>query len=154
MEIVSQVVKAHVRRYAVKNDLTEVAVLKQIRAQLDKTSSQYYSEDDPSIDYQDPLCRLGYLHRYAPVHATLFEHVLRALDEIPMAHFCADKGVLNICAMGGGPGTELLGIAKYLDSPFRWMPPKIAFTVFDKVPQWSELWQPLADATEDYLSSS
>ena len=154
MEIVSQVVQSGVSTYAHNNSLAEAEVLKQIQGHLNRTRSEYYSGGDPKIDYQDPLCRLGYLYRYAPAHATLFEHVLRDSDEISLRNLYADKWVLNICAVGGGPGTELLGIAKYLVPRVRWMPRKIAFTVLDKVPHWSADWQHLADVIENHFYSS
>lgn len=55
-----------------------------------------------------------------------------------------------MCAVGGGPGTELLGLAKYLlRKPG--FPKRIAFTLLDSVPQWAETWQQLADAVEEEL---
>ncbi|MCY4530451.1 MAG: hypothetical protein OXD46_15665 [Chloroflexi bacterium] len=154
MEIVSQVVQSGVSSYAHTKGFAETEVLKDIKKHLNIMSSEYYSGNDPNINYQDPLCRLGYLHRYAPAHATLFEHVLRDSDEISLRKLYADRWVLNICAVGGGPGTELLGIAKYLVPRVQWMPRKIGFTVLDKVPHWSADWQHLADVIENYFYSS
>ena len=55
-----------------------------------------------------------------------------------------------ILALGGGPGTELLGAAKYLLRRFeRGMPRKIAFAVVDNIAPWAETWLQLADDVED-----
>ena len=153
IELVRQAVETSVRDYAEDNHLTVVAVLKTIRQHLDNSFAEYYN-NEPSIDYEDPLCRLAYLYRYAPAHANLFEHVLRNSTEISLRRFYANNWTLNICAVGGGPGTELLGIAKYLVSRPQLMPRKIAFTVLDSVPHWAELWQHLADLIETQLCSS
>lgn len=54
--------------------------------------------------------------------------------------------------MGGGPGTELLGLAKYLQLSPLSVPGTIEFTVLDSVPQWAETWQQLAEAVSASLS--
>ena len=55
------------------------------------------------------------------------------------------------CSVGGGPGTELLGLAKYfLERPIN-LPRKITFTVLDNVAQWSETWGRLAEAVDAEL---
>ena len=154
IELVRQAVETGVRHYAEDNSLTEAEVLTRIRDHLDNSFAEYYNNEQPNIDYEDPLCRLAYLYRYAPAHANLFEHVLDASSEISFRRLYADKWVLNICAVGGGPGTELLGVAKYLIPRAKLMPRRIAFTVLDKVPHWAELWLHLADLIETHLSSS
>ena len=154
IEIVRQVVETHVSTYANDKDLAEAQVLRQIRGHINRMSNEYFGDGDPNIDYKDVLCRLGYLYRYAPAHANLFEHVLDASDEFSVRRLYADQWVLNIVAVGGGPGTELLGIAKHLARRARWMPRRVDFTVLDKVHQWSSLWKQIADVVEAHVYSS
>ena len=79
---------------------------------MEHTSREYRSQN-PQIDYRDPLCRLGYLYRHAAANATAFERGLN--NSNLLANFSdAGKQDLNVCAVGGGPGTELLGLAKHL----------------------------------------
>jgi hypothetical protein len=59
-----------------------------------------------------------------------------------------------VCAVGGGPGTELLGLAKFLLRRQVGFPKKMTFTVLDNVPQWAESWQQIADAVEEELQSA
>ena len=108
IELVRDILLGHVEKYASDNNRTEVEVLTQIREQMDSTSSEYWSEQ-PSIEYENPLCRLGYLYRHVTANATLFEHVLDIADEVSSEIRAAAGDVLNVCALGGGPGTELLG---------------------------------------------
>ncbi len=153
IELVRDILLGHVEKYASDSNLTEVEVLLKIRNQMDSTSSEYWSEQ-PSIEYENPLCRLGYLYRHVTANATLFEHVLDIADEVSSDIRAAAGDVLNVCALGGGPGTELLGLAKYmLRRPHRPMPRRLNFTVLDNVPQWAETWTPLADAVESQLAS-
>ena len=132
IEIVRQVVEAAVSTYANSNSQTVAEVLSKIREHVEHTRTEHFN-DEPSIDYNDPLCRLGYLYRHVPAQATLFDHVLSIADEVWPKSTEADQHVLRVCAAGGGPGTELLGIAKYLLHRPHKMPRKIEFTVLDNV---------------------
>lgn len=135
-------------------------VLTAIRTHIDATAKEH-QKDEPDIKYEDPLCRLGYLYRHATANATLFELVLRESGELRSVIRQSTDQRLNMCAVGGGPGTELLGLAKYLlrRPGFiekyllrrRRFPKKITFTLLDSVPQWAETWQQLADAVEAEL---
>src|SRR5690606_25196920 len=118
-----------------------------------KTATEH-RRDEPAIDYDDALCRLGYLYRHAPANATLFEQVLLGSGELRGKIRDAAHNVLRIFAIGGGPGTELLGLAKYLLRRQRSIPRKIRFTVLDNVPHWGETWEQLAEAVEDELRTS
>jgi hypothetical protein len=64
------------------------------------------------------------------------------------------EGTLHICSVGGGPGTELLGLAKYLLRRPQSLPKKVAFTVLDNVPQWAETWDQLAEAIDEELGNA
>ena len=75
-----------------------------------------------------PRCRLGYLYRHAPANATLFEQVLLGSGELGQGLRDADRRILHVCAIDGGPGTEFLGLAKFLIRRSGSVPRKIAFT--------------------------
>src|SRR5258707_11394015 len=88
-------------------------VLAKIRAHIDCTAKEH-QKDEPEIQYEDALCRLGYLYRHATANATLFELVLGESGELRAAVRQSVEQRINICTVGGGPGTELLGLAKFL----------------------------------------
>ena len=89
---------------------------------------------------------------HAAANATLVERVMRKSEVFRLKISNASEGVLRICSMGGGPGTELLGLAKYLlHQPLLIPPRKISFTVIDNVTEWADTWEQLADATEQEL---
>lgn len=152
-EIVRKVLDESIEAYAAKTGLTVQDVLGQARGHVNRTQRQHRC-DEADIDYNDPLCRLGYLQRHAAANATLFEKALLGTPELGQKICRAAGGVLRVCAVGGGPGTELLGLAKYLRHRPRSMPRRIAFTVLDKVPHWGETWQLLADTVEIFLRSA
>ena len=147
IKTVREILETDVSIYAGEQKKTEKEILQHIRKHINSMRSEHYTED-PSIDYEDPLCRLGYLYKHAPANATLFEHVLTESYELSEKIRQADGSVLNVCAVGGGPGTELLGIAKYLVRHPDLTPRKIAFTVLDNVSHWAETWEHLVDVIE------
>ncbi len=154
IELVRRVIEQAVALHAANTQQTKEEVLETIREHIEATSDEYWNVE-PKVKYDDPLCRLGYLYMNVPINATLFETVLRESDNLRQKMKDAAQGVLNICSLGGGPDTELLGIAKRLLRYPNVAPPgKIFFTVIDTVPQWAETWQQLAAAVEQQLSSS
>ena len=151
-KIIRNILETRVESYAQDNNLSEEQVLLEIRQKMDQTYDEYWSEN-PQIDYGDPLCRLGYLYRYAAANADVFERSLN--DSNLLANFSdAGKQDLNVCAVGGGPGTELLGLAKHLIDKKDYLPRKIDFTVLDLIPSWAETWQDLEDAVDAEFQAS
>ena len=154
VELVRRVIEEAVDLHAKITEQSVEDVLAQIRSHIAKTSDEYFKEE-PDIRYEDPLCRLGYLYMNAPVNATLFEKVLIESDDLRRKIRGSSQGILNICSMGGGPGTELLGITKFFLQHQTIVPPrKIGFTVIDNVQQWSDTWGQLAEASEEELRTS
>ena len=151
-KIIRKILEMRVPSYAQDNNLSEEQVLLEIRQKIDHTSGEYWSQN-PQIDYADPLCRLGYLYRQAAANATVFERALNNSNLLANFHD-AGKQDLNVCAVGGGPGTELLGLAKHLLYKKDYLPRKIDFTVSDVVPYWAETWQDLADAVDAEFQAS
>ena len=147
IDLVRRVLEQAVDVYATASGKPVSDVLAEIRGHIDETAKEH-RKDEPDIDYQNPLCRLGYLYRHATANATLFERVLKESGELRSLLRNAANSRINLCAVGGGPGTELLGLAKFMIRRRDDFPKKITFTVLDAVPQWAETWQQLADAVE------
>ena len=140
--------------------INEDAAIELVRYYLDANTYAYYS-DDPQLQYNDPLCRIAYLYAYVGAHANLVDNALLYFD--PLSSIVRKKirsgGVLEVCSLGGGPGSELLGFVKFID---RICDPEdridLRFTLIDKVQEWDESWNALVNGleenfTEDYGSS-
>ena len=153
IELVRQIVETAVNTYAADTGQDVNAILKQVRSHIDRTALEHRT-DQPSINYEDPLCRLGYLYRHAAANATLFQNVLAESEVLTQKINDNRQPPLRICAVGGGPGTELLGVAKYLLRRPDAMPRRIDFTVLDNVPHWAETWQHLEADLGTWLASS
>ena len=123
-------------------------VAEKIDRHIETTSKEYY-KPAPAIAYSDPLCRFGYLYMNVVVNATVFEKTVMSSVDLKAKIKETGEGTLNVCSLGGGPGTELLGLSKYLlhrtsDTP----PTKIVFNVIDNIHEWTETWHLMADAVE------
>ncbi len=145
--LVRDVINEAVGRLVKTNQQPKQTIYEGIKRQIPATSQQY-RRADPQINYEDPLCRLGYLYMNVPVNATIFEKVILNSSELRRSIDGTRGDSLNICALGGGPGTELLGIAKYLIRQEAELPNELAFTILDTVPQWAQTWKRLAKAVE------
>ncbi|WNG40099.1 hypothetical protein F0U61_45270 [Archangium violaceum] len=124
-------------------------------AHLQEMAKQH-REDDPVIAYNEPLCRLAYLYKHVAANATLCERALSRIDAAKKALKARAGKKLRVCSVGGGPGSELLGLVKFLvrnDKPEKFMPERIDFTIFDLVPQWGESWGQLANQAESILKA-
>lgn len=154
IELVRRVIEEAVELHVASSQESLEEVLDKIDAHIEATSHEY-RRDEPEIQYDEPLCRLAYLYMHAAANATVFERVISESDDLRLKISNASQGVLNICSMGGGPGTELLGLAKYLLNRPDLIPPrKISFAVVDNVSAWADTWTQLAEATEEELRSS
>jgi hypothetical protein len=136
INVVREVVKVFISKRAAETNQAEGEIQAKIRQQADKTSDQY-RQPSPSIDYHDSICRIAYLYRQGPAQAAVIERVL--LQSEHLRAILKNKRELRVVAIGGGPGTELLGLIKLLAK----VPNNLAnitFDVLDLVPQWGDTW--------------
>ncbi len=121
-------------------------VLQYVSMHLQAMNDQWFSGDTPNIAYHDPLCRFSYLFCHTAVNANLCEVAIRNSPDLVtfIAGKMNNQQELRVCAFGGGPGTELLALAKYLSRTRPHGPLAcLSFTLLDRVPEWSETWNAL-----------
>jgi len=63
------------------------------------------------IDYSSAATQAAYVYKYVPAHADLIYRELQASRERVRHVF--EQPVVNLLCVGGGPGTELLGVLKF-----------------------------------------
>ena len=62
------------------------------------------------VDYSRPTTQLAYLYRTVPAHA---DRVRQALGSVSLRlESLLRSGNLKVACVGGGPGTDILGVAK------------------------------------------
>lgn len=110
-------------------------------AQIQKASGQLaghlgtllYAEGGP--DYTQVTTRMAYVHRYVAAHANFLCQVLSECGDF-RSSICG-LPTLRVHAIGGGPGSDLLGVVKYLLQ--QGLAPDLVFRTFDRVPDWHHL---------------
>jgi hypothetical protein len=126
-------------------------VCKDVLKHYQRMSGQWTCGRKPQIAYHDPICRTAYLYGIVPAFANLVEYVFRRDTELA-THFLKvhrGKGKVSICAFGGGPGTELLGVAKWVEKNTKpGEQVSIEYLLLDKVNEWLESWRAIKNAIE------
>ena len=115
-----------------------------VRTELGAMNKEWFKTEPASVNYEDPVCRFGYLFAHTAANANLCEIAIRESPDIVrlIEDEAAASGRLKICAFGGGPGTELLAMAKHLlktrpNGPHL----QLKFDLLDRVDEWIESWK-------------
>ena len=119
--IIGDVIRYYIDNITRERGITRKAAYWIIDEHIKNNSDQWRSGLKPKIPYEDPLCRIAYLYSIVPVNANLVEYVFGADKEL-QNYFDVlqeSKGCIDICAFGGGPGTEMLGLAKRIEKKWR-----------------------------------
>lgn len=115
---------------------------KLINAQI-KTLSKTYaklSEEAPKTNYADDITRFAYIYEYVTSHANVVYQLIRDSADLRSLF---NKSQVNVTCIGGGPGSDFLGILKYVLKNKK--TPSLKVSLFDKEPAWSELWSDVDD---------
>jgi hypothetical protein len=123
---------------------------KLIIARLAKLSAQYANllvEGGPS--YADDITRFAYVFRYTTAHA---DYLHQLLSYSPDLRAALGGDTVTISCVGGGPGSDVLGLLKYFLTNKR--PQKIIFFILDKEPAWGETWADLDATVSQELKTS
>jgi len=89
-------------------------------------------------NYADQYIRFAYLYCYVSAHANI---VYRLIDENIDNIFDAD--VVKVSCLGGGPGSDLLGIIKFMVEQNK--SAKLECWMFDKENIWRDSWKSMCD---------
>jgi hypothetical protein len=141
-QIVREVLEESISELVSGSGKNRNEICEAIRAQFDICYGQWFSNAVPQIDYKNPLCRLAYLYAVAPSIANIIERVFARDDEL-REHFekaCKENGSVSICAFGGGPGTELLGVCKWAELSNPKEPIQLEYLLLDRVNEWMDSW--------------
>jgi hypothetical protein len=87
------------------------------------------------IDYSFPVTRFAYIYVYVTSHANLVCSMIQKNQDIGNLF---DNQKVNVACIGGGPGSDFLGILKYLMTNKK--SPTIKFQLCDKEKTWAESW--------------
>jgi hypothetical protein len=95
------------------------------------------------LDYSDPCRRFAYIYRYTTSHANIVYEKIRYSNRLASLF---DRDKLLISCIGGGPGSDFLGIMKYCMLNKKTIDLKCR--ILDRDPSWSESWSDVDDKIE------
>ena len=123
------------------------SLVPQVKKAIQRMSCEYRSGNRPEIPFDNPLYRSAYLYEYAPANALAVEAVLNydAQNQRLVSGLLTSKQRISLCCLGGGPGSEILGIAKWIE---RRRVGQIILDVLvtDKYREWDHEWKSLVRA--------
>lgn len=96
------------------------------------------------IKYSDPITRFAYIYAYVTSHSNLVCSIIE--DNNVLANIFENKKV-NVACIGGGPGSDFLGILKYLMNNKK--SPTIKFQLYDREKTWAESWSDVDEKVND-----
>ncbi len=131
------------KRYGPSLDVT-------IKKQIDYLTDSHGQPADPNrdpVDYRDPATRFAYVYKYVAAHGDYLVQVMEELiRRLKKTIFREEKA--RISCVGGGPGSDIIGILKYLDEHKDEPIKKLSCYLLDKEQAWADTWTELGDSLE------
>jgi hypothetical protein len=121
---------------------------KEIIRNIDYLSESYKHLSDRSrsaVNYQDPATRFAYVYRYVAAHGDYVVQVLEKLARTGHRIFATDN--VRVSCLGGGPGSDIVGVLKYLDENRDEEPvQKLTCYLLDREQAWADIWTELNES--------
>ena len=118
-------------------------------------SDEYYGGHPPEIPFECVVYRSAYLYEYASANAFAVEAVLNddAKNQRLISSLLTSKQRISLCCLGGGPGSEIVGVAKWIVQQ-QLGTTQLEVFVTDKYPQWKDQWKSVRDTLNtNFLAS-
>lgn len=113
-----------------------------IKEQMDYLSDSYgklTSPDRKPVDYKNPATRFAYVYKYVASHGDYVAQVLYTLRHELGEPIFGQESVRVTC-IGGGPGSDLIGLLKYLDDNPKEQVKKLTCYLLDREKAWADTW--------------
>jgi len=144
-EIVKRLLGLSIQEIAESRKLNGKQALQVASKYLATMSTEWFKGKAPTIAYDDPLCRWAYIFAHVAVHANCLEAVIRKCESAS-AKFSKRirRDELSILTFGGGPGTELMALAKHFaflkdqNKGKDYNQVDVRLTIVDRISAWSE----------------
>lgn len=130
------------------NEDEKISIVRDKLSCLHKHYRSLYNSNE-KIDYSNPALRYAYLGSYVTCHANMIFSLITRNEQLSELF---NKVRIQITCLGGGPGSDLLGILKYVEEKNLY--PKLKFFLYDREPTWSESWSDVDDRITNDLNIS
>lgn len=111
----------------------------QIKSRIQTLSGEYGNLTSVlrvPVDYEDPVTRFAYVYSYVAAHSAYVKQRLLSCNEL--RHKLKASTALRVTCVGGGPGSEMLGLLQACISVNRKDP--LSVWLLDREESWSETW--------------
>ena len=122
-----------------------------VRERLELMRKEWFKKD-PKIDYSDPTNRFAYTYFNVAIQGAICEQSLRMEPGLFGHVLDRARSSLSVCSVGGGPGSELLGITNLLLDTAVTVG-DVELLVLDRVPTWVESYRSLSSVCRKSLRS-
>lgn len=117
-----------------------------IKEQMEYLSASYgklTSTDRQPVDYKNPATRFAYVYKYVASHSDYVAQVLYTLRQELGGSIFGQESIRVTC-VGGGPGSDLIGLLKYLDeNQKKEKVQKLTCYLVDREQAWADTWTEL-----------
>lgn len=123
-----------------EKDLTEMLKTKEREMQR-----RYYN--DEQIAYSDDYNQIIYLYKYVPCHADLIKCIFDRRDTSLKDFFYgvhSKNNYVNVAIVGCGPGTELLGLANWVERQYFDVRINLKISLLDQISEWERVCRTIA----------
>lgn len=110
---------------------------------LSKIYSELTQSDRQIVNYSDPVTHFAYLYKYVACHSDCVAQILHRLTDKFRAPIF-DVTELRLACLGGGPGSDILGVLKYFhETKYPEPVNKIWCRLLDCETSWELAWREL-----------
>ena len=123
----------------------------EVRSRLNQLTSRYgqlAARSGNPIDYSDTATRIAYLYCYVAAHADFLRDALESL-RMELDRNLFTQSVLRVSGIGSGPGTDVLGVLKYLHKNPEPVT-AIRGRLYDRQSAWKDVRKALKSAYADH----
>ena len=120
--------------------------IKQKMAYLSDSYRELSEKARKPVSYKDPATRFAYVYKYVAAHGDYVVQLMQKLrNEMNGKIFSTEN--IRVSCVGGGPGSDIIAVLKYLDEN-RTVEPvkKITCYLLDKEQAWADTWTELDDS--------
>jgi hypothetical protein len=82
---------------------------------LSKSYSQLTDGNRPPVNYRDPATRFAYVYKYVGAHGDYLVQIMEHLKSVLGSKSIFKAETARISCVGGGPGSDIIAVLKYLD---------------------------------------
>ena len=153
-KLFGNVLNDSVESYSRGKHLTLETAVPKIEAAIQHMKREYRGGQCPDFSFEDDWYRLAYMYEYASANSLAVLDVLSSADKNNgiSGSLLGTESKISICSLGGGPGSEIVGIAKWIARQQLEIE-QLEVVVTDKTLQWRTEWKRVLDALNNNFRS-